>query len=91
MAALVCVSAPALARTPAPETPQAGQEAATEAPKPSGPTLTRPPAVEHFVEAAYPPEAEAQKLEGRVILGIDISATGEVTRAEVGAGRSTKS
>ena len=83
MAALVCIPAPALARTPAPETPQAGQEAATEAPKPSGPTLTRPPAVEHFVEAAYPPEAEAQKLEGRVILGIDISATGEVTRAEV--------
>jgi TonB family protein len=39
--------------------------------------------VERFVEAAYPPEAEAQKLEGRVVLSIDISASGEVTRAEV--------
>src|SRR4029453_805834 len=36
-----------------------------------------------FVEGEYPPEAEAQKLEGRVVLSIDISATGEVTRAEV--------
>ena len=50
---------------------------------PAEPTLTRPPAVERFVEAAYPPEAEAAKLEGRVVLSIDISATGEVTRAEV--------
>jgi len=83
MAALVCVPALAFAQTPPPQPPPAGQETTTGAPKPSGPTLTRPPAVERFVEAPYPPEAEAQKLEGRVILSIDISATGEVTRAEV--------
>ncbi|HET9158390.1 MAG TPA: TonB family protein, partial [Myxococcaceae bacterium] len=83
MAALVCVPAIAFAQTPPPEPPPTAQETTTEAPKPSGPTLTRPPAVERFVEAPYPPEAEAQKLEGRVILSIDISATGEVTRAEV--------
>ncbi|MGZ6080860.1 MAG: TonB-dependent receptor domain-containing protein, partial [Myxococcaceae bacterium] len=46
-------------------------------------TLTRAPTLERFVEATYPPEAEAQKLEGRVVLSIDISASGEVTRAEV--------
>ncbi len=70
MAALVFVPA-AFAQAPPPEA------------TPAEPTLTRPPAVERFVEAAYPPEAEAQKLEGRVLLSIDISATGEVTRAEV--------
>ena len=83
MAALVCVPALALAQTPASQPSAAGGEATPEAPTPPGPTLTRPPAVERFVEAAYPPEAEAQKLEGRVVLSIDISATGEVTRAEV--------
>jgi TonB family protein len=57
--------------------------AQTEPGQASGPVLTRPPALERFVEAPYPPEAEAQKLEGRVVLSIDISATGEVTRAEV--------
>ena len=83
MTALACIPALALAQTPASEPSRAAQQGTTEEQKPSGPTLTRPPAVEHFVEAPYPPEAEAQKLEGRVILSIDISATGEVTRAEV--------
>ena len=82
MVALVCAPALTLAQTPAPEQTQPG-EGATGPPKASGPTLTRPPSVERFVEAAYPPEAEARKLEGRVVLSIDISATGEVTRAEV--------
>ena len=50
---------------------------------PPEPVLTRPPVLERFVEAAYPPEAEAAKLEGKVLLDIDISATGEVTRVEV--------
>jgi len=72
MAALLCVPALALA-----------QDAPPEVQTPAEPKLTRPPAVERFVEAAYPPEAEAQTLEGRVLLSIDISATGEVTRAEV--------
>jgi TonB family protein len=84
MATLVCAPALALGQTPAQEPPPAGEGAPTEAaPGTSGPTLTRPPEVERFVEAEYPPEAEAQKLEGRVVLSIDISATGEVTRAEV--------
>jgi len=73
MAALVCVPALAFAR----------QDATPEARPPVEPKLTRPPAVERFVEASYPPEAEAQKLEGRVLISIDISATGDVTRAEV--------
>ena len=73
MAALLCVPALAHAR----------QDSTPEAQPPPEPKLTRPPAVQRFVEAAYPPEAEAQKLEGRVLLSIDISATGEVTRAEV--------
>jgi len=58
----------------------ASQEAAAPAPEP---VLTRAPQLERFVEAAYPPEAEAAKLEGKVLLEVDISATGEVTRAEV--------
>ena len=45
--------------------------------------LTRAPAVEHFVEAHYPEEARASALEGRVLLEVDISATGEVLRAAV--------
>jgi TonB family protein len=72
MAALLCVPALALA-----------QDAPSEVQTPAEPKLTRPPTVERFVEASYPPEAEAQTLEGRVLLSIDISATGEVTRAEV--------
>ena len=84
VATLVCAPALALAQTPAGFPPGTGESAPTaEAQRPTGPRLTRPPAVERFVEAAYPPEAEAQKLEGRVVLSIDISATGEVTRAEV--------
>ena len=83
MAALACAPALALGQTPAPEPPPPGDGTETQAPQTSGPTLTRPPEVERFVEAAYPPEAEARKLEGRVVLSIDISATGEVTRAEV--------
>src|SRR5262244_238719 len=55
-------------------------QAAAPAPEP---VLTRPPQLERFVEAPYPPEAEAAKLEGKVLLEVDISATGDVTRAEV--------
>lgn len=73
MAALVCAPALALAR----------QDSTPEVQPATEPKLTRPPSVERFVDAAYPPEAQAQKLEGRVLLSIDISATGEVTRAEI--------
>jgi hypothetical protein len=60
MATLVCAPALALGQTPAQEPPPAGEGAPTEAaPGTSGPTLTRPPEVERFVEAEYPPEAEA--------------------------------
>ena len=94
MAALVCAPTLALARSPAPQAPTSTtppaqspapppESPAPDQEAPTGPTLTRPPVLERFVEAPYPPEAEAQKLEGRVVLSIDISATGEVTRAEV--------
>lgn len=56
---------------------------AQEATPAAGPVLTRAPQLERFVEAPYPPEAEAAKLEGKVLLEVDISATGDVTRAEV--------
>ncbi len=46
-------------------------------PPPSVQQLTRPPALEHFIEAAYPEEAKTSGLEGRVLLEVDISATGE--------------
>ena len=75
LAALVCAPWPALAQTAPPATPPQ--------PEAASPTLTRAPTLERFVEATYPPEAQAQKLEGRVVLSIDISASGEVTRAEV--------
>ncbi len=83
VAAFVCAPALALAQAPAPPPQATGSAPAAEAGKPAGPTLTRAPTLERFVEAPYPPEAEAQKLEGRVVLSIDLSATGEVTRAEV--------
>jgi len=77
LAALICAPGLAFAQAPVPEAqPQAPAS-------PAAPALTRAPTLERFVEASYPPEAEAQKVEGRVVLSIDISATGEVTRAEV--------
>ena len=53
------------------------------APAQSTPQLTKPPVLERFVEAEYPPEARASRLEGRVLLEVDISVSGEVTRAVV--------
>jgi TonB family protein len=72
LAALVLVRAAAAQE----ETPKAAS---------SPQALTRAPAVEHFVEASYPDEARAGGLEGRVLLEVDISATGEVLRAVVTA------
>jgi TonB family protein len=46
-------------------------------------TLTRPPELLEFVEAEYPPEAEAARVEGAVILSIVIGEDGGVRQAEV--------
>ncbi len=56
---------------------------AADTPPPPAQKLTRAPALEHFVEAVYPKEARASGREGRVVLEVDLSATGEVTRAVV--------
>jgi len=55
---------------------------------PPVPQLT-PPELREFVEADYPPEAEAQGLEASVIVQITIAADGTVTDVEVleGAGQ----
>jgi TonB family protein len=63
--------------------PEARAQEAAPATPPSAQQLTRAPALQHFIEALYPEEARASGLEGRVVLEVDISATGEVTRAEV--------
>ena len=45
--------------------------------------LTRAPELQQFVQAEYPPEAEAAGLAGSVVLEIDIGETGEVMDARV--------
>jgi TonB family protein len=42
-----------------------------------------PPTLSKFVEAVYPPQAEAERLEAEVVLALDIDAAGKVTAAEV--------
>jgi len=42
-----------------------------------------PPELIEFVDADYPPEALAERLEGRVVLRLTIDADGRVTEAEV--------
>jgi TonB family protein len=65
----------------------AGEASAQDVVAPANPPaqqqLTRAPVLEHFVEAAYPAEARTSNLEAKVLLEVDISATGEVTRAAV--------
>ena len=46
----------------------------------TSPTLTRPPAVIHFVEAPYPETLASQGLAGEAVLWVDIDARGEVQR-----------
>ncbi|MBS2029637.1 MAG: TonB-dependent receptor [Deltaproteobacteria bacterium] len=50
--------------------------------------LTKPPALVTFVPAPYPPDAEAQHLQGEVVLQVDIDDKGHVADAQVlqGAG-----
>ncbi|HEX9508087.1 MAG TPA: TonB family protein, partial [Myxococcales bacterium] len=45
--------------------------------------LTRPPAVLHSIDAAYPPSARAEGLTGTVRLQLDISETGQVSQVSV--------
>jgi len=54
---------------------------AQEAP-PAAPVIT-PPRLVEFVEASYPPQAEAEGLEGRVLVAITIAADGAVTDVQV--------
>ena len=46
-------------------------------------TLTRAPELQQFVQADYPPEAEAAGLTGSVLLEVDIGADGSVLDARV--------
>ncbi|MFP2928493.1 TonB-dependent receptor domain-containing protein [Pyxidicoccus sp. 3LG] len=62
---------------------QVADDAGTpDAGAPTG-VLTRPPVLARQVEAAYPPDAAAQQLEGTVVMFVDISETGAVTNVEV--------
>lgn len=62
--------------------PSSSDPADEQQSEPTG-RLTKLPELTHFVEAPYPPDAEAEALEGSVLLEIDISAEGRVTRAVV--------
>jgi TonB family protein len=62
--------------TPAPAVPP-------DAPAEELPPLLEDPALLDFVQATYPPEAEAARLEATVRLLLDIDATGAVTHVEV--------
>jgi TonB family protein len=65
------------------QVPQSPEDAGTvDAGVPTG-VLTKPPALLRQVEAPYPPDAAAQQLEGTVVMFIDISETGAVTKVEV--------
>ncbi len=59
-----------------------GVPAQQDAGVPAG-VLTKPPALMRQVEAAYPPQAAAQQLEGTVVMWVDISETGAVSQVEV--------
>lgn len=50
---------------------------------PEEPPLLRGPELLEFVQAPYPPEAEAARIEGQVKLAIEIDATGAVAKVEV--------
>ncbi|MHA7627870.1 TonB-dependent receptor domain-containing protein [Corallococcus sp. M7] len=81
MRTLLCVVCVLLATGAVAQAPDAGTLAG-DAGAPTG-VLTKPPALLRQVEAAYPPEAAAQQLEGTVVMFIDISETGAVTNVEI--------
>src|SRR5262249_51923395 len=77
-------TAPASAPPQSSDSPSAPASPNPAEPLPAqGPTLTRAPVLDHFVEAPYPPEAGAENLEGRFLRSTDTSVTGRVTGAEV--------
>jgi TonB family protein len=59
------------------------EQAADAGVPPPAPQLTKAPALLHFVEAAYPPEALARGEAAEVAFLIDIDEAGKVTQAEV--------
>lgn len=81
MKTLLCVVCVLLATGAVAQAPDAGT-LASDAGAPTG-VLTKPPALLRQVEAAYPPDAAAQQLEGTVVMFIDISETGAVTNVEI--------
>ncbi|MBN8229467.1 TonB-dependent receptor [Corallococcus macrosporus] len=81
MRTLLCVVCVLLATGAVAQAPDAGTLAG-DAGAPTG-VLTKPPALLRQVEAAYPPDAAAQQLEGTVVMFIDISETGAVTNVEI--------
>ena len=74
------VAAVALCLVPALALAQAGGD---ERPEGETPPQLVPPSIAEFVEATYPPDAEAQGLEANVELEITIGADGLVTDARV--------
>src|SRR5665213_243069 len=66
-------SAAAAASTPAETAPTAATD----------PTAVKPPALTHFVPAAYPPDAEKAGITGSVTLSIVIDQTGKVGEVKV--------
>ena len=58
------------------------EDPSSQAAQPTG-TLTRAPELVEFVPAEYPPEAEAARAEGAVVLSIVIDEEGTVTQAVV--------
>lgn len=74
--AAILAPGPALADPPPPS--DEGTENNAELPP-----LVKEPKLLHFVQAPYPPEAEAAGLEGTVLLLIDIDEEGKVTDVQV--------
>ncbi len=78
--ALALAIAPASARADGPPVdPKMAPPAAPAEPPP----LTKDPVLVTFVDAPYPPEAQAAGLEAHVMLDIEIDATGKVTNVTV--------
>jgi TonB family protein len=83
LALLLSASWSTRAEEPSPPAPEATTAApGTETAPPPG-ILTKAPVLKRFVEATYPPEAEAARLEGAVLLEIEIGVDGKVANPRV--------
>lgn len=86
-AALLCAALPHLALAQDRSQPAGATAAPPEQPSDSGRNATSsgaiPPQLKQFVPAPYPPEAERQRLEGNVVLQLDLDAQGKVTGVTV--------